>query len=436
MKKLKAFLIAFVLFLAFAGGLHAFCLSKGMKTSDPQFGTWYSQYKDLSYNALDQNITKKDMLVFGSSEFRHGRNTSFHPANFFRGTNVHLMTIGGPFNQTLFHTVALGALEPQIKNRRIVMLVSPSWYRPAGGVSKKGYALRFSETEYVAFLKNKDVPEDVKRYVARRSVHLLKGSPSEQNHVELYNRVLLHMGRLRPTDLIAYKAVTLYQNDKDMITTRTAMTFLSGHDPAASFSKQPIVNGQFDWNHWVDKARRIGEKKSHNPFFMSDHNWNLKFRHIYPRAKGVHKKNSLLQSKEYGDLDAFLTICQQNHIRAMLVILPMNGYWYDYTGINSHERKAFARKITKIAGSYGAEVTDLTKYDYTPFVNRDAVHPWGEGWVRINEALYNFYTENQNKSTVSGITGNGNGSTVTSGKHQHQKNAKHSGKHQHRQQTR
>ena len=44
MKKLKAFLIAFVLFLAFAGGLHAICLSKGMKTSDPQFGTWYSQY--------------------------------------------------------------------------------------------------------------------------------------------------------------------------------------------------------------------------------------------------------------------------------------------------------------------------------------------------------------------------------------------------------
>ena len=407
MKKLKAFLIAFVLFLAFAGGLHAICLSKGMKTSDPQFGTWYSQYKDMSYNALDQNITKKDMFVFGSSEFRHGRNTSFHPANFFRGTDVHLMTIGGPFNQTLFHTVALGALEPQIKNRRVVMLVSPTWYRTAGGVSKKGYALRFSETEYVAFLKNKDVPRSVKTYVARRSVKLLNGSPTLQNHVQLYNRVLLHMGRLHPADPLAYRALMLYQNDKDMITTRAAMTFLRGQDQASGFNKQPIENGQFDWNHWVDKARRVAEKKSHNPIYMSDHSCKMKFRFVYPRAKGVHKKNSLLQSKEYGDLDAFLTICQQNHIRAMLVILPMNGYWYDYTGINSHERKAFARKITRIAGGYGAEVTDLTKYDYTPFVNRDAVHPWGEGWVRINEALYNFYTENQNKPDITDTAGNG-----------------------------
>lgn len=412
MKKLKAFLIAFVLFLAFAGGLHAICLSKGLKTSDPQFGTWYSQYKDMSYNALDQNITKKDMFVFGSSEFRHGRNTSFHPANFFRGTDVHLMTIGGPFNQTLFHTVALGALEPQIKNRRVVMLVSPTWYRTAGGVSKKGYALRFSETEYVAFLKNKDVPRSVKTYVARRSVKLLNGSPTLQNHVQLYNRVLLHMGRLHPADPLAYRALMLYQNDKDMITTRAAMTFLRGQDQASGFNKQPIENGQFDWNHWVDKARRVAEKKSHNPFYMSDHSWKMKFRFVYPRAKGVHKKNSLLQSKEYGDLDAFLTICQQNHIRAMLVILPMNGYWYDYTGINSHERKAFACKITRIAGGYGAEVTDLTKYDYTPFVNRDAVHPWGEGWVRINEALYNFYTENQNKPDITDTAGNGSARTA------------------------
>ena len=412
MKKLKAFLIAFVLFLAFAGGLHAICLSKGMKTSDPQFGTWYSQYKDMSYNALDQNITKKDMFVFGSSEFRHGRNTSFHPANFFRGTDVHLMTIGGPFNQTLFHTVALGALEPQIKNRRVVMLVSPTWYRTAGGVSKKGYALRFSETEYVAFLKNKDVPRSVKTYVARRSVKLLNGSPTLQNHVQLYNRVLLHVGRLHPADPLAYRALMLYQNDKDMSATRAAMTFLRGQDQASGFNKQPIENGQFDWNHWVDKARRVAEKKSHNPFYMSDHSWKMKFRFVYPRAKGVHKKNSLLQSKEYGDLDAFLTICQQNHIRAMLVILPMNGYWYDYTGINSHERKAFARKITRIAGGYGAEVTDLTKYDYTPFVNRDAVHPWGEGWVRINEALYNFYTENQNKPDITDTAGNGSARTA------------------------
>lgn len=402
MKKLKAFLIAFVLFLAFAVGLHAYCLSQGLKSSDPDFGSWYSQYKDISYNALDQNITKKDMFVFGSSEFAHGRNTPFHPANFFRGTGVHLVTVGGPFNQTLFHTIALGALEPQMKNRRVVLMISPSWFRPAKGVSSKGYALRFSETEYVAFLKNKDIPTYLKKYAARRSVKLLKNSPELLNHVKLYNRVLLHMGKPRPADALAYKAVTMYQNDKDMITTSAAMKFLRGRDPAYIYHKKPIGNGSFDWGRWVDKARRIADRKSHNQFYMDDHSWKLKFRFIYPRAKGVHKKDSLLKSKEYDDLYAFLALCKAEHIRPLLIIQPMNGYWYDYTGINAHERAAFAKKITKIAGSCGAEVYDLTKYDYTPGIDRDSVHPWGEGWVKINEGLYNFYNEKQYKANVAG----------------------------------
>ncbi|MCH4006338.1 MAG: D-alanyl-lipoteichoic acid biosynthesis protein DltD [Eubacterium sp.] len=412
MKKLKAFLIASALFLAFAAGLHAYCISQGMKTSDPEFGTWYNQYKDISYSALDQNMSKNDMLVFGSSEFRHGRKTSFHPANFFRGTNVHLMTIGGPFNQTLFHTVALGALEPQIKNRRVVLMVSPSWFRPAKGVSSKGYALRFSETEYVAFLKNKDVPKDVKIYAAKRSVKLLKDSPELLSHVRLYNRVLLHMEKPHLTDALAYKAVTSYQNDKDMITTSAAMKLLRSQDPAMSFSKTPIHNGDFDWNIWVDRARKIADHKSHNQFYMSDHSWKRKFRFIYPRAEGVHKKDSLLKSKEYGDLEAFLELCQASHIRPLLIIQPMNGYWYDYTGINAHERAAFAKKIKTIASMYGAEVDDLTKYDYTPGITRDAVHPWGEGWIKINEGLYNFYTENQNKPDITDAAGGESSSTA------------------------
>ncbi len=396
MKKLKAFLIAFVLFIGFVAVLHMYCLSVGVKTDDPYFGTWNSPYKDLSYNALDQNIKKNDMFVFGSSEFRHGRSTLFHPANFFRDSNVKLVTIGGPWNEALTHTVALGALEPQIKNRRVVMLVSPTWYRTAKGVPPQGYSLRFSETEYVAFLKNKDVPMSVKKYVARRSVHLLRKSPSQLNDVKLFNRVLLHMGSPCLTDKLAYKAVTMYQNDKDIITTRAAMTLLRPHDKAYHCKTRPFKGKRTRWSYWADLGRQYALKHStNNPFFMKDKIWKNKVCHEFPKSKDLHRKNNLLVSREYKDLAAFLTICRANNIRPMLVLLPMNGYWYDYTGIGPAERAKFARKITKFAGSYGAEVTDLTVYDYTLGINQDAVHPWREGWVKINEALYNFYAEKQ-----------------------------------------
>lgn len=392
MKKVKAFGIAFGMFLIFALILHVIVIKNGLKSNDPGFGTWYSQYKDLSYNAISQNVKKQDMFVFGSSEFRHGLKSPYHPANFFQDSNIHLMTLGGPFSQTLTHSVALGAFAPKMKKRRVVLLVSPTWFR-FKSVPPKGYALRFSETEYIAFLKNKDIPKEVKEYVANRSVHLLKNAPSVQKHVKLYNRVLLNKNHVTPLDYAIYHTLYRYSQDKDMLTTKCAMTFLRNDQPIDSTRILSAPFGRYDWSRWCRQARRFSESRSHNPFFMSDRAWKKKYRKAYPKVKAKERNIDLTESKEFVDLEAFLTIAKASNIKVRLIVLPVNGYWYDHTGLNAKSRAAFSKKINRLSGDYGAEIISMSKYDYTPYVNRDTVHPWGEGWVRINEALYNFYKQ-------------------------------------------
>ena len=132
MKKINSFVAAIVLLAMFTVVVHFICANNDLKDNTGQFGTWYNTYKDLSYNALSRNLEKDSVLMLGSSEFRHGRKTQYHPTNFFKDTDVKLVTVGGPFNQTLFHTVALGSLQPHLKSKKVILLVSPTWFKHSG----------------------------------------------------------------------------------------------------------------------------------------------------------------------------------------------------------------------------------------------------------------------------------------------------------------
>ena len=98
MKKIAAFLTAFVLFVITVTVIH-FSLRGHIGMDRPEFGTWYSHYKDIAGDVVAQEMGEDTLTVFGSSEFRHGRETAWHPANFFKDRDVPLMLIGGPYNQ-------------------------------------------------------------------------------------------------------------------------------------------------------------------------------------------------------------------------------------------------------------------------------------------------------------------------------------------------
>ena len=126
MKKINSFIAALLLLAMFTFVVHFVCANNDLRDKTGRFGTWYNTYKDLSYNALSQNLNKNSVLVLGSSEFRHGRKSQYHPGNLFRNTDINLVTVGGPFNQILFHTVALGSLQPHLKSKKVVLLISPT----------------------------------------------------------------------------------------------------------------------------------------------------------------------------------------------------------------------------------------------------------------------------------------------------------------------
>ena len=81
------------------------------------------------------------------------------------------------------------------------------------------------------------------------------------------------------------------------------------------------------------------------------------------------------------------------HIKPLLVILPVNGYYYDYTGFPQTARETYYSNIRNLADAYNAQLADFSADEYTKYFFEDQVHIGRKGWVLINESLYNFYKE-------------------------------------------
>ena len=96
---------------------------------------------------------------------------------------------------------------------------------------------------------------------------------------------------------------------------------------------------------------------------------------------------------EYEDLECFLKVCQQLEIEPLIVIVPVNGYYYDFTGFPKEARQNYYEKVRTLAESYGARIADFSDQEYTKYFFEDRVHLGKKGWVMVDESLYNYYKE-------------------------------------------
>lgn len=392
MKKIWAFLTALCLFVVAVFAFHT--VTKGsLKTNNPDYGTWVNTYKDLSYDAISDNMDDDTVLVMGSSEFHHGRKTPYHPTKVFRQQHINAMFIGSAYRQCLTQATTVGAVAPKLKSRKVVPMLSPSWFGTEG-VNKAAFSVRFSESEYVALLKNKDLSLKTRKAIAKRTVELLSDDRSMQKRVIRYNRMFLD-GDASDLDKLTFKWRMKFIKEQENMNVNLAYV-MSKQRRFDRPVKQVPVKSAPNWSRLRKNGERFSVSRSTNRFFMSDKFYKRK---IVPNL--VAKKNSAtthsydISSPEYNDLKLFLQICKEENIKVMLVQLPVNGYWYDYTGFTADKRAPFITNTNAIAKEYGASVSDLyDKYSYTRGFFEDAAHPTGEGWVIIDEEIYKFIKQN------------------------------------------
>jgi D-alanine transfer protein len=89
----------------------------------------------------------------------------------------------------------------------------------------------------------------------------------------------------------------------------------------------------------------------------------------------------------------FLNVCKDLEIDVMLISIPVNGMWYDYTGFSKEDREGYYEKIRVISKDYNVRLADFSDKEYEKYFLRDIMHIGWKGWVYVDEAIYNFYQE-------------------------------------------
>jgi D-alanine transfer protein len=382
---MKAYLTALLLFLGTVIAGH-FYMGGKVAANNPSFSTWSSETKSTSLAGLTENMNEGSIPVFGSSEFQHGIDTIYHPASVFAGNRFNPMLIGAGYYQSLSHAITLAAISDSLQQRKAVLILSPQWFRKSGVVDQ-AYASRFSEILYTAMLENEQLSDETKDYMTARTEQLLSADEKTLDRVQLHNTVLREKnGTLMENGLETLWDLFLGEKDRFGI---AAAQMTGGIQMGSGICEQ---DESPDWDALLAQAEADGEVENTNLFYINDTAY--KKLEPYLAAKkdmNANAVNGYQNSPEYEDLRCFLQVCSELEIEPMLVLLPVNGYYYDYTGFPASARQGYYEKIRTLAAEFDAEVADFSDQEYTKYFFEDRVHLGKKGWVLVNESLYEFY---------------------------------------------
>ena len=120
--------------------------NKMMEVKDlyPMLHDTVSLVKDKGVYANNYLAHEGAIMIMGSSELSHS--TRQHPDYYFNTgrTKNKAITIGRAYTQSLQHATIVGSLDNDIKNKKVVLLLSMQWFMEKEGVTSDHFLTRFS----------------------------------------------------------------------------------------------------------------------------------------------------------------------------------------------------------------------------------------------------------------------------------------------------
>lgn len=337
-----------------------------------------------------------DLLMFGSSEFEASTGYSTHPFNFFNnkkdGFQVNL--IGEAGYKSLVHAVDFGAVGKDLKNKKVVFVLSPQWFIK-GGILENAFESNSSEYQVYGFLLNTSIDRKLKATLANRILKISKKNPNKdfeimRNYCELYSKDDLYHRALQyimtPYYWMRYELLSI----KDEI---KSYKLLKSNNKMPKY--EDTIHRNINWDTELKNAVANAKKNCHDGFGMNDTAYKNMIKDGFKKEKGSMKKTSYKVSPEYDDFKLLLDVCKEEGIKPLILNIPVNGKWYDYCGLSKDDRTAYYDKINKMVKSYGFEVADFSNHEYDNYFLLDGAHLGWKGWVYVNKAIDQYYHENK-----------------------------------------
>lgn len=392
MKKFKFFLIPIVFIFLF---INIFNIAINKKYKE------LVESKDLtslkhSYNEIirdrggvlkDEMHKENDLMILGSSELASPVDQL--PANIFpfSGAEYDVSIYGRAYTQSLQHATIISNIQDISADDKIAIIISSQWFNDEPGIKSEDFLVNFSEKQFYDFFNNEKIKKENKIYYAKRISDLLRSSGEyneERIYANLYYRDNL-ISKIGLTFLSPYYKFKNYMLDiKDKVQSIKLLKNLSNK------SQKNIK--EINWENEYKKAEDEGKSKvTNNDIYVDDDYYDNNLRNVYDSLKNRLENINLLKSKELDDYKFLLEICKDNNVKPLIILMPVNGIYYDYLGFSKEKRTEFYDTLEMIAKDYDFETLNLQNKEYEKYYMYDVMHLGWKGWLNINEEMYKYF---------------------------------------------
>ena len=300
--------------------------AQGESSADANYGYVYSGAKSSSVDFMRASMTDRSLVVFGSSEFSTPSSIVPQVASQVFGTTnygLDLMLVGEAYDQSLWQTIALGALAQKegLPRQKCALIVSPGWFVD-GGEDASTFQTRFSYSLYQAFCDNDAISDETKAYVRQRLGEL----GIDETTLDSASGSLPQDGLNR----IVFSAFDDLSLRRDLQDVR-----VRGIERVDGQAEQAP-----DWDAMRAEALEYAKTRStNNDWGVEDGFYSKALAPVLDAATGSRANETYSDTPEYDDLTAFLQVANECGIDVMVVICPEMGPYYDLLGIDAQTRE-------------------------------------------------------------------------------------------------
>lgn len=340
--------------------------------------------RNQSRTSLKGLLDDRTVLVLGSSELMHPDRIAY-PQYLFgnKDSDFKMVLAGREYTQSIHQAMTIGAYGDLLPKKKVVFVLSPQWFTRKG-IDSQAYASRFSESIYLQMMRNQNLSRNVKQRITDRLKVLLKSDPKQLTRIQEYEKIYLG----NDVNLFARGKLQIYRSFMDIKNNYQ----LYGQLSKLNLSDCGVVKGaEIDYQSLMKEATAEGERESANNVFGFKASFYDTIKDKLQGKRNEQTKETYTSSPEYEDFRLFLDVCRELRIDPLIVSVPVNGYWYDYTGLPKAEREGYYENIRRICQEYRVELADFSDREYEKYFLEDNAHLGRKGWVYFDQAVYQFY---------------------------------------------
>ena len=380
--------IAFVLFAVFVffpnSWIKAWISDENLEQAKTNMSPLVFQGMYLQERMLQE---PNSMPLYGSSELN--RFDPFHPYNYARATNAPYSTfmIGRGGMQSITHFLNFAAQEKNLKDKKIVFIVSPQWFTKKG-MGELHFSPNYSMLHAYDLAYNKDIDVKLRNRAMERLLEF--ETVNRDQLLRTIYQYQLSNGKERP--IVGRLAMLAGHFQKALLEKKDLYYSLFPRESHKLKSNDKLVANQ-TFEQQLKNAEKYGKKRVTNDLMIENKFYKRLVNADLTKFKGSRKNEDYTVSPEYEDFQLVIDILKDAGAKPLFISIPVNGYWYDYNEYPQERRQKYYEKMEQVLTNANVPYVNFSDHEYDPYFIMDTIHIAWKGWVYVDQELDNYWTQ-------------------------------------------